>query len=187
MQIFNGRRIRDKGVSEIVGALILLAFSVIIFSSLILYVLSETQGEAVTPDAILKGFIHESEEAIIIEHRDGDALQLKDTQIILWKGHAEPITITFDSAGVAYTHDAREQGYVIEGSNNGCWNAGASFKYLFEEGLHFREVRAIVIDTVSNSVVMSDNVQTGTSTTYLPTTHLENEGVDNHEKHVQKI
>jgi hypothetical protein len=173
MQIPNGRKIRDEGVSEIMGALILLAFSVIIFSSLILYVLSETHTEAIIPDAILEGFIHENEEAIIIEHRGGDALQLEDTQIILWKGHEEPITITFDSAGMAYTHDARERGYVIEGSNNGWWNAGASFKYLFDEGLHFQEVRAIVIDTVSNSVVMSDNVQTSTSTTCLPTTPEE--------------
>ena len=179
MQLYKWLQNHNEGISEIIGTLLLLTIAVIIFSSLILHVISETptsaSDEYSVPSTHFVGYLTENEEAIIMEHNGGEALQLKDTKIILWKEHKEPVTLIFDTTGNAYTQDNIEKGHVIKGGNDGFWNAGESLKYSFEEHSKFQEVRAIIIDTVSNSVVASGNIQTGTPT-YLPTALGENDG-----------
>lgn len=152
-------------VSEIIGTLMLLAIAVILFSSLIVYVLSMDDDPA-APSLNLVGRVAASGENAIIEHNGGDSMQLKNTKVILQMGDVKTEMITFDDNGNAYNESGAPLGILIRGGSNGdtdeWWEIGEYFSYNgFNANLQYWRVHAIVIDTVSNSIVMSGTINTG--------------------------
>ena len=105
-----------SAVSEIIGTLLLLAIAVIIFSSLIVYVLSMDDDPA-APSLNLVGRVAASGGNAIIEHNGGDSLRLKDTKVILQIGDVKTEMITFNSTGNATSDIKGDLGNIILGHN----------------------------------------------------------------------
>ncbi|MGC9308675.1 MAG: PKD domain-containing protein, partial [Thermoplasmatota archaeon] len=161
-----------SAVSEILGTVLLLAIAVIIFSSLIVYVLS-MDADPEAPNLHLVGTVAGDGSNAIIEHRGGDTLRLKDTKVMLQRGIQEHVTITFDSEGNASNEKGDNLGAIIKGGNNGdtdgLWEIGEYLSYDgFNENLQSWDVRAIVVDTVSNSIIMSGTINQGISDYLTP-------------------
>jgi len=72
-----------EGVSEIIGTVLMLGIAVIIFSSLLIYVLS-METETSSPDVHLVGHMDKWQNAIV-EHRGGESFTLKDIQVVFTK------------------------------------------------------------------------------------------------------
>ncbi|MGC9308762.1 MAG: PKD domain-containing protein, partial [Thermoplasmatota archaeon] len=141
---------QKSAVSEVLGTVLLLGMAVIIFSSLIIYVMSATDRDDSSPNLDLVGYVGPNGKEVIIEHRGGESLRLENTKIVLQKGNLDPITITGNDLKNA-----------IKQSGPDNWGVGGYFSYSFPEGLNFWQVSATVIDTLSNSIIMSGVVNTG--------------------------
>jgi len=102
---FKGR----EGVSEIVGTVLLLAIAVIIFSSLIIYVLSSAGPSVSTPDVHMVGYMDETYSAVV-ENRGGDSIPIENMKVVIWKG--EEGSETFEERGRLDTDRKYESGHM---------------------------------------------------------------------------
>lgn len=153
---FKGR----EGVSEVIGTVLLLAIAVIIFSSLIVYVLSSTDVSPSAPDVHFVGSIDASQYAIV-EHRGGESIPIEDVKVILWKGEEE--SASFEGQALSD---------ILQDTNdNGRWDIGDYIEINCTEyfGQISRwQISMAIIDKPSNSVVMSGVLQHGILHTMPP-------------------
>ncbi|MGC9308485.1 MAG: PKD domain-containing protein, partial [Thermoplasmatota archaeon] len=161
------KKFKEKdGVSEILGTVLLLGIAVIIFSSLIVYVLSMDTGNP-SPDLNMVGYLNEDEHAIV-EHRGGDPLPIEDLTVTIWKG-----------MDASKRFEGSELIDIFRDSNgNLVWDTGdyidINCPQIFGGVAHW-QISLAIVDTVSNSIVMSGVVQTG-YTEYLFTNSTDIEG-----------
>jgi len=137
----------DTGVSEIIGVVLLLLMAIILFSTVYVFVINETLdiSEKTSPSATVLGTIGGSD--IILEHRGGDALSL-DTKIM--------ITIS----GVTYNMTIGDL-LDNESKADGKWNIGEKLSYTPSLDITGRQVRILVIDEESGSIIMQGILQEG--------------------------
>ena len=159
---FKGR----EGVSEVIGTVLLLGIAVIIFSSLIVYVLSMDTGNP-SPDVHMVGYMNEYGHAIV-EHRGGDPLPIEDLKVTIWKG--TDASKSFEGSELA--------AIFRDSNNNAIWDVGdyidINCPQIFGGVAHW-QVSVALVDKVSNSIIMSGVVQTG-HTEYLFTDESEIDG-----------
>jgi len=153
-------RIKGKeGVSEIIGTVLLLAIAVIIFSSLIVYVLSmDTSPSA--PSVHMVGSMDDNAIATV-ENRGGDSIPIEDIRVVVKKGDNQSHTLE-GSALSAVFHDAND---------NGRWDVGDYIELdctsMFGEVARWR-ISVAIIDRPSNSIIMSGVLQQGILHTMPP-------------------
>ena len=137
----------DTGVSEVIGVVLLLVMAIALFSTIYLFVMDEALdvSEKASPSATVLGTIGGSD--IILEHRGGDALSL-DTKIM--------ITIS----GVTYNMTIGDL-LDNESKGDGKWNIGERLSYAPSLDITGRQVRILVIDEESGSVIMQGILQEG--------------------------
>ena len=145
---------QKSAVSEVLGTVLLLGMAVIIFSSLIIYVMSATDRDDSSPNLDLVGYIGGDDRQVIIEHRGGESLDLKNVVIYVNKGVVDQFTVTFDKEGKP------SQGSINNG-RNGRWDIGGYYSYDFGENIQHWQVEVIIVDQISNSIIMSGVVNTG--------------------------
>ncbi|MDD5777993.1 MAG: NosD domain-containing protein [Candidatus Thermoplasmatota archaeon] len=153
---FKGR----EGVSEVLGTVLLLGVAVIIFSSLIIYVLSSTDVSPSAPDVHFVGSIDASQ-YVVVEHRGGESIPIEDLNVILWKGDEE--REPFESTKLI--------GIFYDTNTNGRWDIGDYIKINCTQyfGQISRwQISIAIIDKPSNSVVMSGVLQHGILHTMPP-------------------
>ncbi len=152
MEKILGRIKGKEGVSEIIGTVLLLAIAVIIFSSLIVYVLSmDTSPSA--PSVHMVGSMDENSFATV-ENRGGDSIPLEDLKVMIKKGDNQT-HIFQGSALAAIFHDTND---------NGRWDVGdyvtVNCTSLFGEIARW-QISIAVVDQPSNAVIMSGVLQQG--------------------------
>ncbi len=171
---------RDEGVSEIFGTVLLLAVAVIIFSSLIVHVMSGPHGPDGMPSLQLVGRVVDDGGTAVIEHRGGDSLRLENIKVVLHLEDVATETIFFDSLGHAYSLDGQPLLDVIRGGSDGdsdeLWEPGEclvydGFNHDLDACLH-----TAVIDTTCNAVIMSGDIRNGIFTEYPQETMTNNGG-----------
>jgi len=137
----------DTGVSEIIGIILLLLMAITLFSTVYLFVMNEALdvSEETSPSVTVLGTIGGSD--IILEHRGGEALSL-DTKIM--------ITIS----GITYNMTVGDL-LDDESKGDGMWNIGEKLSYAPSLDMTGRQVRILVIDEGSGSVVMQGILQEG--------------------------
>ncbi|MEM0492591.1 MAG: type IV pilin N-terminal domain-containing protein, partial [Candidatus Thermoplasmatota archaeon] len=146
---------RLRAVSEMLGTILLLTIAVSIFSVLYLMVfnLSQNYSNAPTPTVSIVGTVDNNK--IILEHKGGLSLPL-DTKIV------------FVIAGVNLEltlKDTPPQGYTLTFDNlydNDHWNIGERVILTKNQGSFVSlEIKVLVIDHISNSMLMSGYLQRG--------------------------
>lgn len=154
-----------KGVSEIVGTVLLLAIAVTAFSVLAIYVYSNTSPSTAPPDLNLAGYLNE-EQHIIIEHKGGDDAKLGEVKLTIWKGEVDSVTFHFNANGEL----VGEHG-TFSGDGDGYWNLGEYIDInataIFGNITHW-QISAVVIDDASNSIIFSGILQSGITRTVPP-------------------
>ncbi|MGC9308072.1 MAG: right-handed parallel beta-helix repeat-containing protein [Thermoplasmatota archaeon] len=155
-----GKKIcENEGVSEIIGTVLLLAIAVIIFSSLIVYVLSMDAAPS-APDVHMVGSM-ESTNTAILENRGGDSIPLEDLKVIVWKGNEE-----------SWTYEGQSlQEIFYDLNQNGYWDVG-DYVRINTDGCTGWEISAAIIDKPSNAIIMSGTLNFGVSE-YLFTNNTE--------------
>jgi len=134
----------NKGVSEVVGTLLLLTISVSLFSVIYASIFSIEISEP-TPTVDIIGSINDNE--LILNHQGGDDLDLDTEVIISVNGKNTRLPI---SQNLSY--DEKQDDY---------WNIGEIFNFSLEmlpPELNYQRFQAIdvtVADKISNSAVMS--------------------------------
>ena len=137
----------DTGVSEIIGVVLLLLMAIALFSTVYLFVMNEALdvSEKTSPSVTVLGTIGGGD--IILEHRGGEALSL-DTKIM--------ITIS----GMTYNMTVGDL-LDDESKGDGKWSIGEKLSYGPSLDITGRQVRILVIDEESGSMVMQGVLQEG--------------------------
>jgi len=137
----------DNGVSEIIGVVLLLLMATALFSTVYLFVMNEVldSSEEPSPSVTVLGTIGGGD--IILEHRGGEALSL-DTKIM--------ITIS----GMTYNMTVGDL-LDDESKGDGKWSIGEKLSYAPSLDITGRQVRILVIDEESGSMVMQGVLQEG--------------------------
>ncbi len=154
-------RIKGKeGVSEIIGTVLLLAIAVIIFSSLIVYVLSmDTSPSA--PSVHMVGSMDESSIATI-ENRGGNSVPIEDLKVMIRKGDNQSHIYSGEALSAMF-HDTND---------NGRWDVGdyitVNCSKIFSGDVARWQISVAVIDQPSNAIIMSGVLQQGIMHTMPP-------------------
>jgi len=145
------KKINNKiAVSEVLGTILLLLISVTIFS--VVYVsFFSVEIDNQVPSVDMVGTIQDNN--LILEHRGGDSISL-GTEIMMF---------TDPSTGFSEMVKANENDYLDSDSKlDGYWNIGERFKLdlsTIASYQRYNPLDVMVIDVVSNSVIMSGTVQ----------------------------
>lgn len=139
------RKVSDIGISDILGTILMLSMAIALFAVVSLFVLSYPFSTP-SPQVDIVSFIDGTD--IIWEHHGGPSLDL-DTKLSL--------TINGTNTRLEVS-DYLESDF----SNNGKWDIGERVTYPAGDMSGF-QVKVLVIDTDSNSVVMMGTLQEGTS------------------------
>lgn len=123
----------EKGVSEILGTVLLLAISVALFSALYLMMQTGLVAEQ-SPVADLIGYVNQ--DTIYIEHQGGSSLS------------ETTITITLD--GEEYVLDFNES---FDENNNGNWNIGEHVYFTNSQISELSTIKVSVVDTSINELI----------------------------------
>jgi flagellin-like protein len=137
----------NNAVSEIIGVILLLAMAVALFSIVYLFVMYDALdiSEKSPPSVTMLGTIGGND--IILEHRGGDSLSL-DTEIM--------ITIS----GIVYNMTVGDL-LDNESKADGLWDIGEKLIYYPSMNMTNRQVKILVIDAKSGSMVMHGLLQDG--------------------------
>jgi parallel beta-helix repeat protein len=163
----NIKKIRGNiAVSNIIGTVLLLLIAIIIFSSLLAYVLSSGNVSPDSPNLHLIGYVGENSREVIIEHRGGESPSLDDIKIDIRKGEIEEgkISISFDSDdNVHLKGEEASHVYFITTAlhRKGEWSVGDYVICSFAESIRYWQVDIIIVDENSNSIIMSGTVNMG--------------------------
>ncbi len=138
IKIFNNK----KGVSEVVGVIIMLGIAIALFSVVYLMAINFPFNEP-NPYVRLSATYDNDDNAIIIVHQGGVNLS-RNTNII----------VVIDGDLINETVDQ------LVGYNGSSWNIGEKLQFNLSEPLaNGQEARITVVDAVSNSVVMQGKVR----------------------------
>lgn len=137
----------NEAVSEIVGTVLLLAMTLSLFSLLSYTVLSYPFNPS-PPSVNLAGYLGGSADTtdVIIEHYGGDSLDITTTKVM--------VNIQGTSTDVNMTN-------LTDSNNNGMWDLGEKLIYRPDENIAGKQVEVTVVDTKSNSIIMSGILQEG--------------------------
>lgn len=141
----------NKGVSEVLGTVLLLGIAVIIFASLMIYVMS-IDTESSSPDVQMVGYVDENGHAVV-EHRGGDQLKAEDMKVEIWKGDANS-----KFSGQAFMDILADEDENIQ------WNVGEFIDIDCQAifgGIRHWQITLIIVDKTSNSIIMSGVLQQG--------------------------
>ena len=142
----------DKAVSSVVGTMLLLSMTILLFSIICGIVLSYPSSPS-TPSANLVGMIEEDHQSneyyLLIEHRGGKALSLKTK-----------ITLAFDNANPESIIIGNENYLNNEAKKDNKWGLGEWLIYEIQnKNLAGNQIEITVVDLESNSVVMTGMLQ----------------------------
>ena len=140
----------DKGVTEIVGTVLLLGMSISLFSILSLTVLSYPSSPSppsVNLVATIEGNATLDGKYILIEHRGGEALSL-ETKVIITIGDDTPINIAIGD-GDYLDNEAKK---------DNRWGIGEWFVYE-DTNINGKTVTVTVVDVESNSMILTGALQ----------------------------
>ena len=155
----------NEGVSELIGTILLLVIAIIIFSSLITYVLSSTEKSPSPPNVNMVGYMDEYYHSVV-EHRGGDTTELKDMKLIIWKGEEESCTVYFTQSGTPVNENGQPYTQITfhDLNSNAEWDVGdyidIDCEGLFGDITHW-QISMVIIDKPSNSIIMSGILQQG--------------------------
>jgi len=141
----------NKGVSEVLGTVLLLGIAVIIFASLMIYVMS-IDTESSSPDVQMVGYVDENGHAVV-EHRGGDQLKPEDMKVEIWKGNANS-----KFSGQEFMD------ILADENENVQWNVGEFIDIDCQAifgGIRHWQITLIIVDKTSNSIIMSGVLQQG--------------------------
>jgi flagellin-like protein len=141
-----------KGVSEVVGVIIMLGIAIALFSIVYIMAINFPFNE---PNPYVRLSATIDDDTIVIVHQGGESLSL-NTEIIITVEGCPNIPI--------------ETAYNLSDDisrSNGTWDIGEKLLYNFSAGyspcpsivLNGVEVRITVVDVISNSVVMQGTVR----------------------------
>lgn len=131
-------------VSEIIGAVLLLAIIVCFISSLYITILSDT-GPITAPNTTIVGKINNGD--VFFDHRSGESLSL-DTEIILNIAEYRQLRLSPDQL---MDEDENQDGY---------WNIGERLVYS-EYNITDLRVEALIVDKISDSILLWGVLQDG--------------------------
>ncbi len=153
----------ESGVSEVVGTILILAMTVVLFSTIIIWVSSiptpvaqtrlDVQG-TLTPKYV-SGI--EQGDWINLTHEGGEALQPSTTVIYVQdqKGSGVPTTATLHLQ--LYTISATPNG-LLDGSDR-VWNVGERWSYLSNSSFHVSDkITVTIVDTSRSTVVWTSTL-----------------------------
>lgn len=166
-----------RGVSEIVGTVLLLAIAVTAFSLLAVYVYSNTSPSAAPAKLNLAAYVNENQH-IIVEHKGGETLDLDNIKIVISKGLIDDgrRTCRFHAGEPTLGHT--QFSHVKEDK---YWDIG---EYLDIDapivfgGITGWQIEMIIVDEVSNSIILSGVLQSGV-TDYIFTDNASISGAAN--------
>jgi len=136
----------NEAVSEIVGTVLLLAMTVSLFSLVSLTVLSYPFNPS-APSVNLVGYIGETNSTggsdIIFEHYGGESLDATLTKVMV---NIQGVSV---DVNISYLNDS---------NSNGMWDLGERLVYP-AGNVTGEQVKVTVVDTKSNSIIMSAVLQ----------------------------
>ena len=166
------KKLGNKGVSEMIGTMLLLVIAISTFSVLAVYVFSNNASTP-APHVNLVGYMDEHHNAII-ENKGGDSLNLKYIKIVIWKGEEDSQDFTFTNQIMEQYNHTIPMPYnsmFYDENNNRRWDVGDKIKIncssRFGNISHW-QISVVVIDENSNSIIMSGILQTGILRTVPP-------------------
>ena len=127
------REREEKAVSEILGAVLLLAITVSLFS-LIHFIVLSTPAPQQSSSAVIAGEIIQNQ--VVLSHHGGKSLVLKDDTFIVQHVDKEYSQMLFEDI-----------------NDNGLWDIGEHVVFQYETIIE-DEVRVIVVDIDTNEVVL---------------------------------
>ena len=164
-------KLDNKGVSEIIGTVLLLAIAITAFSVLAVYVFSNN-GTTSTPHVNLVGYMDKNYNAII-ENQGGDSLKLQNIRVVIWLGDVKSDTFSFSSSMLSnYNHSiffpSKGKSMFYDNGNDKRWDVGDYIKIdcptIFKDitsNISHWQISVTVIDKGSNSIIMSGILQQG--------------------------
>ncbi|MCD6512938.1 MAG: right-handed parallel beta-helix repeat-containing protein, partial [Thermoplasmata archaeon] len=166
------KRLNNKGVSEIIGTMLLLVIAISTFSVLAVYVFSNNSSVP-APHVNLVGYMDENHNAII-ENKGGDSLNLENVKIVIWKGEEDSQDFMFTKQMILDYNRTISLPYnsmFYDENNNRKWDVGDKIRInctaRFGNITHW-QISVIVVDENSNSIIMSGVLQTGILRTVPP-------------------
>ncbi len=136
----------DKAISQIVGAALLLLIALAILSTVYMYVLSYPLPNP-APYVDIVGSIEGGN--IVLTHRGGEALDFNTEVRLMIGGIPKSITV---GDGDYLDNESKE---------NGQWDIGEQLVYTPTEDITNLQVKAIVIDSLAESILMTGIIQEG--------------------------
>ncbi|MFO8078029.1 MAG: LamG-like jellyroll fold domain-containing protein [Thermoplasmatota archaeon] len=144
----NKRKLKNDGVSEIIGTVVLLAVAVASFS--VLYVtLSATLVSEESPQVNVIGYIEG--DSIVLEHQGGDTLKDNTKIDFTIGGRSQSFSLTSSNDNFTF----------YDSNNNGEWDVGEKVTYSSPGSFSGLAVDTSVIDTSSNSALFIGSLQDG--------------------------
>lgn len=134
---------KDRAVSNIIGTVLLMGVTLTLFAGVTIWVMGMADTSPDAPHVNLVGYMQD--ETVFLEHRGGDTLMVNDTEVRVWKGNQRPETII--------------ETYTLHGGDT-RWAIG-DYATVSVPNASGWQVSAVVVDTASNSIVMSGVVQEG--------------------------
>lgn len=154
--------IHDKNaVSVIIGTILLLAITIVIFSGLMSYFLSIPSPNA-QPNADLAGFMEEGSFIGLIEHRGGESWAIDDSTVVMILGEIKEIRIDF-----ANGKPINKSISLMETNLNNRWDVGEILEIncssLFGQTYHlsYWQIEAMIVHNPSKSIIMDTILQPG--------------------------
>lgn len=133
------------GVSEIVSTVLLLGISITLFGVLNFIVFSFSFGTA-PPSASLISTIDQATDTIIIEHYNGDSLNLT-TDVVINIGDTNYRNTVGD--------------LLLDTNNNHQWNFGEKLQFHSPESIIDKYIQVTVVDISTNSILLTTVLQEG--------------------------
>jgi flagellin-like protein len=133
-----------KGVSEIVGTILLLGMAIALFVGVHLVALNVIPYSPNTPSVRISGAINSTEHKIYLHHNGGDSLSL-DTKIIF---------SNYDTGATIGDYNVSDYGTHIGQE----WNIGEVISYT---NINFNGIKILmnIIDIQSNAIIAQDIFQ----------------------------
>jgi flagellin-like protein len=140
-----------KGVSEIVGTILLLGMAIALFVGVHIVAMNVIPYSPRAPSVRISGQLDNN--IIYIQHNGGDSLPF-GTKII-FSDYATGETIIDGEISIV-------RGHIIDDNGNDVWNIGEIIKYpnVFVPSLDFSgKIQMIIIDIESNAIIAQDVFQ----------------------------
>ncbi len=158
-------RVRDNeaGVSEVVGTLLILAMTVVLFATIILWVSNIPTPQATTKldmdAAYAPIFLSGNGANITIRHKGGEDLYLTDVRIYITVTRSGiPSTTVLKVKGTYTSGPLSGKPYGLVDGRDSYWNIGERWQWSNYSTLPTDTITGIVVDLVRNTVLWSGDV-----------------------------